>query len=144
MNEKYRTLNVLNISNRIDNPDAVDQVAALIDSKAKSPSQRKRLERALKKVDTIYKYAQEKVNYNAYKEYQKAVDKNYVHFFSILALTMKEDYLWREDDTHDQLSSLLERVGKKIDKYANMNYSTEDLSNLVEERIGIKLVPDEH
>lgn len=143
MNNKYNMLNVLNIQNRIDGPDAVDQVAALINSKAKSPSQRKRLERALGKVNTIYKYAQDKVNKDAYEQYQAAVDKNFLHFFGILALTMKEDYFWREDDNHDQISSLLERMGKKIDKYANKGFTTEDIVKQVDEEIGIMLVPDQ-
>lgn len=144
MNDKYRSLNVLNVLNRIDSPDAIEQVANFINSKAKSPSQRKRLERALGKVNTIYKYAQDKVNLDAYKQYQAAVDQNFLHFFSILALTMKEDYHWREDDNHDQISSLLEKVDNKINKYANKGYTTEDLIELVDKEIGIKLMPDNH
>ena len=81
---------------------------------------------------------------SAYEQYQKAVDKNFLHFYAILALTMKEDYMWREDDTHDQISSLLERVDKKINKYAKMGYTTEDIVKLVEEKTEIVLMADEH
>ena len=52
--------------------------------------------------------------------------------------------MWREDDTHDQISSLLERVDKKINKYAKMGYTTEDIVKLVEEKTEIVLMADEH
>ena len=55
---------------------------------------------------------------------------------------MKEDYHWREDETHDQISSLLEKVDNKINKYAEKGYNTKDLVKLLDETCDIKLIAD--
>ena len=52
--------------------------------------------------------------------------------------------MWREDETHDQISSLLERVDKKINKYAERGYNTKDLVKLLDETCDIKLIADTH
>lgn len=142
----YNDLNVFEKANLAKNlnMDTIDQVAAMINSKATNRSQRRRLEKSLKRVNTIYNHVQNRVDRSAYTQYQKAVDENFLHFYSILALTMKEDYHWREDETHDQISSLLERVDNKIKKYAEKGYNTKNLVNLVEENCDIKLIPDNH
>lgn len=142
----YNDLNVFEKANLAKNlnMDTIDQVAAMINSKATNRSQRRRLEKSLKRVNTIYNHVQNRVDRSAYNQYQKAVDENFLHFYSILALTMKEDYHWREDETHDQISSLLERVDNKIKKYAKKGYDTKNLVNLVEENCDIKLIPDNH
>lgn len=144
--QKYQSLNVLSQKkpNDVMSDDAVQQVANMINASGVNRSQRKRLERSLRKTSNIMSHVQERVDKTAYKEYQKAVDMNYVHFFSCLALTMMEDYGWKEtpDNDHGQISSLMERVNKKIEKYANMGYSTENIIDLVEEKTGIRLVPD--
>lgn len=128
----------------ITQQNTLDQVAAMINSAGYNRGQRRRLEKALSKTNKLSQKCQKKLGENIYKEYQAAVDQNCVHFFSILALTLIEDYRWKEDDTHDQVSSMLERVGKKIDKYAAQGYTTQDLAQLVEKETGIVLVPDEH
>ena len=144
--EKFDEMNVFEKANLAKelNMDSIDKVAAMINTKTTNRGQRRRLERSLKKVEKIYKHVQDKVDRSAYEQYQKAVDKNFLHFFAILALTMKEDYMWREDETHDQISSLLERVDKKINKYAKKGFNTEDIVNLVDETCDIKLIPDNH
>lgn len=144
MMENFNDMNVfekVNLAKSL-NLDTVDQVAALINSKTTNRSQRRRLEKSLKRVNTIYNHVQNQVDLSAYKQYQKAVDENFVHFYSVLALTMKEDYHWREDETHDQISSLLERVDNKIKKYAEKKYTTEDLVKLVNEKCDIQLVSE--
>lgn len=142
----YQSLNVLSQKNRSDfmSDDAIGEVANMIATKGGNRSQRRRLEKSLKRVETIREYAQRHVDDLAFKEYQRAVDKNYCHFFACLALTMVEKYKWVEDDECDQISSLLEKVDKTITKYANMGYETEDLIKLVEEKTGLVLVPDTH
>lgn len=142
----YNDLNVFEKANLAKdlNMDTVDQVAAMINSKTTNRSQRRRLEKSLKRVNTIYSHVQNRVDRSAYKEYQKAVDENFLHFYSILALTMKEDYHWREDETHDQISSLLERIDNKIKKYAEKGYTTEDLVKLLNETCDIQLISDNH
>lgn len=135
--------NVLSNGNR-DQQDTIDQVAAMINSAGYNRGQRRRLEKALGKTSKLSQKCQQKLSQNIYKEYAEAVDENFLHFFSVVALTLAEDYHWREDETHDQISSMLERVSKKIDKYSAQGYSTQDLVELVEEKTGLVLVPDEH
>lgn len=144
--EKFDEMNVfekVNLAKEL-NMDSIDKVAAMINTKTTNRGQRRRLERSLKKVEKIYQHVQGRVDRSAYEQYQKAVDKNFLHFYAILALTMKEDYMWREDETHDQISSLLERVDKKINKYAKKGYTTEDIVKLVEEETEIALIAEEH
>lgn len=147
MRNKYQNLNVLSQKRPIEymSDDAIQQVANMINATGANRSQRKRLERSLRKTSNIMSHVQNKVDKSAYREYQKAVDKNYVHFFACLALTMIEDYGWKEteENEHGQILSLMERVNKKINKYAGMGYSTEDIVDLVDEKTGIRLMPDE-
>lgn len=142
----YNDLNIFEKANLAKdlNLDSVDQLASILKSGKANRSRRRRIEKSLNRIDNIYRQVQKHVDKSAYEQYQNAVDKNFLHFFAILALTMKEDYLWREDATHDQISSLLERVDKKIKKYANQGYTTEDIVKIVDEKCDIQLVPDEH
>ena len=140
----YRSLNVLNQRKDYMSNDAITEVANMINNSGANRKQRRKLARDLGKVENILSHTQKHVNDLAYKEYCEKVDKNFLHFFAVLAITMGEDYKWREDDTHDQISSLLERVGKKIDKYSAMGYATEDLVKLVDEKYDIQLISDVH
>ena len=142
---KYANLNVLN-NQKIEDEfsmDAIDQVAGMIKSSGKNRSQRRRLERSLGKMQTILEHSQKHLDRSAYEEYKKAVDMNYAHFFATLSMVMLEDYRWREDDTHDQISSLLERINKKLEKYAARNMTTQDILDLCEDKVGIQLIPDD-
>jgi len=145
---KYESLNVLNQKKPSEymSDDCIQDVANMLKSKGGNRSQRRRLEKSLGRVETVLSHVQKRVDDSAYREYQKAVDKNYVHFFSCLALTMIEDYGWKEteDNEHGQITSLLERVDKTIKKYAELGYTTEDLTHKLDEITGILLVPDEH
>ena len=67
------------------------------------------------------------------------LEQDFIHFFAALAITMKQRYYWREDENNDQISSLLESVEKTLEKYSNLNYTTEDLAKLAEEETGIEL-----
>ena len=145
---KYTNLNVLN-DRRFDDymsDDAITTVANMINTSGANRKQRKAIAKSLNKVETIMNHCQKRVNYKAYEEYQKAVDSNFLHFFACLGLTMLEDYHWKEteDNDHGQITSLFQRVGKKIDKYAEMGYKTEDIVNLLDEKTGIYLMPDKH
>ena len=145
---KYESLNVLSQKKPSEymSDDCIQDVANMLKSKGGNRSQRRRLEKSLGKVETVLSHVQKRVDNSAYKEYQKAVDKDYVHFFSCLALTMIEDYGWKEteDNEHGQITSLLERVDRKIRKYSDLGYTTEDLTHKLDEITGILLVPDEH
>lgn len=143
---KYQSLNVLNLKIKNDymTDDCIQNVANMINASGQNRSQRRRLEKTLGKVETIMEHTQKHVDTSAYKEYQKAVDQNFLHFFAILGLTMIEDYFWKEteDNEHGQITSLFQRLDKKIKKYAELGYSTEDLIKLLDEKTGILLVPD--
>lgn len=142
----YQSLNVLSAKNTSDfmSDDAIATVAQMINTSGANRSQRRRLEKSLKRVETIRTYAQKHLDDSAYKQYAKAVDDNFIHFFACLGLTMIDEYKWKEtpENDHGQISSLLERVGKTIDKYANEGYDTEGLVKLFEEKTGIVLVAD--
>ena len=122
--------------------DSIQDVANMIKASGANRAQRKRLERSLRKTQNIMNHVQGRVNLDAYKQYEKAVEQNYLHFFAILALTCGEDYKWQENETKDQISSMLERVDKKIKKMASLGYTTEQLLDLVDEKYEIRLVPE--
>lgn len=123
--------------------EAISEVANMINNSGHNRSQRRRLEKALAKTDTIYQHAQKRLDDRAFKIYQSRVEKNYLHFFAILAICMGHDYRWKEDESHDQISSLLERVDKTIKKYAEEGYTTEDLIKIVDEEYNLTLVPSD-
>ena len=141
----YQSLNVLNQRSFLDDlrdVNAVNEVTAMV-SASGNRSTRRRVEKALNKTQNISKHAHKKANERANKELQRKTDLNYVHFFAILALTMYEDYRWKEseENEHGQITSLMERVNKKILKYAD--YSTDEIVKIVDEKMGILLVTDE-
>ena len=151
----YANLRILNqpknVLNDITSDDAVAQVARMIDNSGANRKERRRLERDLGKVENIVAHTQARVDKSAYKEYekqveeknkefQKCLDSNFLHFMSCLAMTMYEDYRWREDKQHDQISSLLERVINTMEKYARRGYSTEAIVKMVDEKLDIQLV----
>ena len=140
---KYQSLNVLSQSKRKElfSDDTVGEVANLINASGENRSQRRRLERTLRKVENITAHAQKHLDDSAYKEYQKRLDTNYLYFFSCLALTMADKYKWKEDETHDQISSIIESVDKTISKYANQGYTAKQLADLVDKRFNIRLLP---
>lgn len=143
---KYQSLNVLSQKkpNEYMSDDAIQDVANMINASGENRSQRRRLERSLRKVENITAHAQKHLDDSAYKEYQKRLDTNYIYFFSCLALTMADKYKWKEDESHDQISSIIESVDKTISKYANQGYTAEKLADLVDERLDIRLLPDVH
>ena len=126
--------------------DAIAEVANLINASGQNRSQRKQLVRKLGKVENIMAHVQKHVDNSAYKEYQKAVDSNFIHFFACLGMTMIKKYKWTEnpDNDHGQITSLFENVNKTIVDYADKGYSTEDIVKELESITGIDLVPDVH
>ncbi len=137
---KYDQLNVLAIKEQdFMSDDAITKVANMIKATGDNRSQRRRLEKSLGKMQTILEHSQKYVDRSAYKEYQKCLDENYVHFFACLALTMGEDYKWKEDETHNQISSILQRVDKKIKKLAEAGYCTTDIIQMVDDKYDITL-----
>lgn len=143
---KYQSLNVLSQKKPSEymSDDAIQDVANMIKASGENRSQRRRLERSLRNIENVRNHVQKRVDDSAYKHYQKAVGENYVHFFACLGLTMIEQYGWKEtpDNDHGQISSLLERVDKTIKKYAEQEYTTEDLVKKFDEITGITLIAE--
>ena len=135
-------LNVLNYAAK-NQKDPISQVAAMINNSGMNRGQRRRLEKALAKTERLTERAQKRLDRSAYREYKAAVNRNFMHFFATLALTMGEDYHWREDEQHDQISSLLERVEKKLEKLSAQGYDTEDIVKMVDEKYNLCLVSKE-
>lgn len=150
MNNKLPGLNVLSNSGRdalndnIMHDDVIDAVANMINTSGKNRAQRRRLERGLARTNKLTEKAQKKINNSLYEEYKSVTDKDFVHFNAILALVMYDDYRWREteENDHGQITSLLERIQKKMTKYLEMDYSTEDICKEVYKKTGIMLFSD--
>lgn len=141
---KYQTLNVLSQRSFLDDykdRNAVNEVTAMVNTAGNRRTRRK-IEKSLIKTENILRYADKKAAERANEEIIKRTDSNYVHFFAILALTMYEDYRWREsdDNDHGQITSLMERLNKKMVKYEG--YSTEEVVKIVDDLTGILLMTD--
>ena len=140
---KYNNLNVLSsykIEKMLSNDtDAIDQVAAMINNSGANRSQRKRLERQLGKVSTIYSHAQKRVDKRAYKEYQASVDENFRRFFSVVGIVMKNQYGWEESEDKEEISELFDKLNSYLEEYRDM--STDDVAKICEEVTGLILQP---
>lgn len=138
--------NVLDNSfrNKIMEQDVIDSVANMINSSGANRAQRRRLEKGLARANKLSEKAQKKLDYSAYNKYKAITDKDYVHFNAVLALVMYEDYRWKEDPDaeHGQITSLMERIQKKMRKLKDKGYETEDIVNRVYELTGIQLISD--
>ena len=134
-------LNVFSNSYRQEN-DQIQEVANMINNSGMSRSQRRRLEKTLSKTNKLSQKAMDKLENKAYKKYREIVDVDFVHFNAILGLVMYEDYHWKEEATqeHGQITSLMERIQKKMLKYQDMGYTTEDVAKELEDKTGIMLV----
>lgn len=130
---------MLNLKTRNDymTDDAVADVANLISASGCNRSQRRKIARDLGKVENIMSHTQKRLDRSMLNEYQMRLDNSLVHFYCGLAITLMDRYNWKEDETHDQISSIIESVNKTLEKYYNMGYTTEDMAELVEERTGI-------
>lgn len=141
----YGTVNIFDrLKLQSMNQDAIGQVASRINTATASPSQRKRLERSLNKLENIHRHVQDHLDYSAYEKYRDITDLDFVHFNAILGITMYEDYHWTESENaeHGQITSLMERIQKNMRKYKSMGYSTREVADKLEELTGIRLVAD--
>jgi ribosomal protein S17E len=144
--ENNLPLNVLSNQSRdnVSLDQQIDEIANIINSKSTNRAQRRRIEKSIAKTARLSEKTIKKIENSAYEKYRDITDSDYVHFNAVLAMVMYEDYHWKETDEHDhgQITSLMERVQKKIRKYQDMDYSTEDIVKEVYKKTGILLVPD--
>lgn len=136
--------NVLNVlSNEYrNNLDEIDELVASLKRSGASRSERRAILRTASRQNKLSAKAQEKAQEQAYEYYKQVIDKDMVYFFTMLGLTMIEDYHWQEKDTdHGQISSLFDRLQAKMRKYEET-----DLDKLVDkfyELSEIKLVSNQ-
>ena len=109
-----------------------------------SRTERKQILRALNKTTRLTEKAQKRLDQSAYEKYRDITDLDFVHFNAILGLVLYEDYHWKEDENqeHGQITSMMERIQKKMRKYQKLGYSTHDIVKELDDKTGILLVPD--
>ncbi len=136
-------LNVFSNQYRQEN-NQIDQIANMINTSGANRGQRRRLEKTLAKTTKLSQKAMAKLEDKAYEKYMGIAERDFVHFNAILGLVMYEDYHWKEseDQEHGQILSLMERIQKKMKKYQDMDYTTEDVARELQEKTGITLVTD--
>lgn len=128
----------------IKESDQIDEIANMINNSGANRAQRRRLEKTLAKTTKLSQKAMDKLSEKAYKEYMDITDRDFIHFNAVLGMVMYEDYHWTEDETqeHGQITSLMERIQKKMKKYLNQGWTTEDIVKELEDKTGICLVSD--
>lgn len=143
MNNSNLPFNVLSNQTKKET-DEIDEIANMINNSGANRAQRRRLEKTLAKTTKLSQKAMDKLSEKAYKEYTEITDKDFVHFNAVLGMVMYEDYHWTEDENqeHGQITSLMERIQKKMRKYLNNGWTTEDIVKELEDKTGICLVSD--
>ena len=140
---KNEPLNVLSSAYR-EKLSPVDEVAQMLTAPGVSKTERKQILRALNKTTRLTEKAQKRLDQSAYEKYRDITDLDFVHFNAILGLVLYEDYHWKEDENqeHGQITSMMERIQKKMRKYQKLGYSTQDIVKELDDKTGILLVPD--
>ena len=140
------SLNVLSntLRDKFMEQDVIDSVANMINTSGANRAQRRRLEKGLARANKLSESAQKKLDHSAYNKYKEITDRDFVHFNAVLCLVMYEDYGWKEteDNDHGQITSLMERIQKKMRKLQEEDYTTEDIVDMVDNLTGIKLISD--
>ena len=144
---KYDSVNVLNNKSFLDHledKDAIAEISAMINGAGGNRSQRRKLEKTLSKVEKIQAKCETSARERADKEMALRYDRNIMYAYACIGLVLNEDYHWKEDSDqeHGQITSFLERLANKMMKYTEMDYSTEDVLNLLYDRTGVRLVSD--
>jgi len=148
INNKYTSLNVLsneqmeklkNLSNTRE--DSINQIAAMINTSS-NRAQKRKIEKTLRKVEKIQAKCENVVNKKNEKKLAVEMDKSFMYIMGVVGLTLMEDYRWKEDpdQDHGQITAFFERVTKRMSKYADSGYSTQDILIKLEEMSGIQLV----
>ena len=107
---------------------------------------RREAAKALRKTENITAYADKRATERANKELFDKMEKDMVYFFAVLGIVMYENYHWKEteENDHGQITSLYERLNKKMQSFNAQNMSTEDIVKRLEDMTGIVLIPENH
>ena len=138
----YGSLNVLANKKIKDfmSDDAIQDVANMIAASGANRSQRKRLERALRKTENIQKHAQAHLDNRAYKEYQEVSEDHMRRFFSILGIVLKKNYNFEESEDKEDISEMFNLLNAYLMEYQDM--STEEIAQICYEVTGIQLIAE--
>ena len=137
---KYCNLNVLNQRKDFMSNDAIQEVANMINTSGGNRSQRKRLERALRKTENIQKHAQDHLDKRAYKEFQECLDSNMTRFFSVLGIVLKTQYGFEESEEKEEISHMFELLNTYLVEYQEL--STDEVAKISYETTGIQLIAE--
>lgn len=139
---KYQSLNVLSQKKPSEymSDDAIQDVANMIAASGANRSQRKRLERALRKTENIQKHVQSHIDDKAFKEYQAASEDHMRRFFSILGIVLKKNYNFEETDDKEDISEMFNLLNAYLVEYQDM--STEEIAKICYEVTGIQLIAE--
>ena len=133
---KYQSLNVLNKSNLLTE-DAVTQVAAMLNNSGANRKQRRKLEKALTKTQSIVEHAQRRVDRSSFKEYQNNLDVMMLRFFSVLGIVLKTKYNFEETEDNEQITEMFETLNSCLEEYRNL--SAEEVAKICYDSTGIEL-----
>lgn len=121
--------------------DCIQEVANMINSHSgTNRAQRKRLERALNKVENIYSQAQKRVDRSAFKSYMQASDENMRTFFAILGIVMVKNYGWKNEDGCEQVEELYDILNSYLDEY--QEYTVDEVCKICESVTGVQLISE--
>lgn len=138
---KYQNLNVLSQKKDYMSDDCIQEVANMINSHSgTNRAQRKRLERALNKVENIYSQAQKRVDRSAFKSYMQASDENMRTFFAILGIVMVKNYGWKNEDGCEQVEELYDILNSYLDEY--QEYTVDEVCKICESVTGVQLISE--
>ena len=137
----YASLNVLNKPRRTE--ATVNSVNAMV-NRAGNRSQRRDVMKTM--------HSRENMRQEFEAEYQRKLqesigdrsDEDLIWMLCTCADVLYEDYHWKEspENDHGQITSFMEKFVKRMNNYANRGYSTRYMVDYIEQKTGIKLVPD--
>ncbi len=137
----YAPVNVL--SNRGFTTATARSVDAFISSQG-NRSQRRECLKTLRKSENIRRWTEQEAQKAMRREINERSDDDLIWLIATLADTLYEDYHWKEtpENDHGQITAFLERFVKRMNCYAAKGYSTRQLVEMIDEKMGIQLVPD--
>ncbi len=138
----YAPLNVLSNKNFAP-PGSVEAVDAMIQSRG-NRSQRREALKALRKSENIRAWTEKEAQKAMRREINERADDDLIWLVATVADTLYEDYHWKEspENDHGQITAFLERFVKRMNRYAEEGYSTKQLVDIIEQKMGIELVPN--
>lgn len=138
----YSSLNVLNQKTIKDymSDDAIQDVANLIKASGANRSQRKRLERTLRKTSNIMEHTQKYVDRSSFKQYEVALENTMRRFFSVLGIVLKEKYNYEESETKEEISNMFNDLNSQLEEFRGL--TTDEVAEKCYEITGLQLIAE--